>query len=40
MRKDPYRVKARLYDAFVEPISTTIRQIGLKMYTPVKGALF
>jgi len=39
MRKDPYRVKARLYDAFVEPFSTTVRQIGLKMYPPVKGAL-
>jgi demethylmenaquinone methyltransferase/2-methoxy-6-polyprenyl-1,4-benzoquinol methylase len=39
MRKDPYRLIARFYDAFVEPITTTIRQIGLKMYTPVKGAL-
>ena len=39
MSKDPYRFKARLYDAFVEPFSTTVRQIGLKLHPPVNGAL-
>ena len=39
MRKDPYRLKARFYDTFVEPFITSVRQIGLKMYPPVDGAL-
>jgi ubiquinone/menaquinone biosynthesis C-methylase UbiE len=37
MYKDPYRITAKLYDRFVEPLNVQVRQIALRMYPPQAG---
>jgi ubiquinone/menaquinone biosynthesis C-methylase UbiE len=37
MGKDPYKKIARKYDRYVEPSLALIRQIGIRMYTPIEG---
>jgi ubiquinone/menaquinone biosynthesis C-methylase UbiE len=37
MVNDPYHKSARIYDKYVEPFNTVVRQIGLRMYPPQEG---
>ena len=37
MSRDPYKNIAKKYDRYVEPSIDTLRQIGMKMYTPKEG---
>ena len=39
MNVDPYKKSAKKYDFFVEPLNTTLRQIGMKVYPPKDGML-
>ncbi len=39
MHADPYKKSAKIYDIFVEPFNTALRQIGMKMYPPKKEML-
>lgn len=37
MSKDPYKKYARMYDKYVEPSISVLREIGLSIYPPKKG---
>jgi len=39
MHADPYRKLAKKYDNFVEPLTTTLRKIGMKVFPPLEGML-
>lgn len=37
MKADPYKKFAKLYDAFISPLTSGLRAIGIKMFTPREG---
>ena len=34
MNKDPYRIAARTYDLFAEPLQSRVRKTGLELFPP------
>jgi demethylmenaquinone methyltransferase/2-methoxy-6-polyprenyl-1,4-benzoquinol methylase len=37
MKADPYKKFAKLYDTFIEPLTSGLRAIGMKMFPPREG---
>ena len=36
MKEDPYKISAKRYDFFIEPLTRSLRHIGMKFYPPYK----